>query len=374
LETPPKTSTANLDPGAIGTKDLNPAQAVRKAANVVGMQPEAMVTFAKLESSLDPNAGATTSSAKGLFQIVKPTWGGLLSTHGTKYNVPKDADIFDPYYNALMGISYAKENAASVLPLGRQAGLADEVSLYLAHHFGPSGSKRLLNAYLKNPNAPTQDAVSGSTFSANQAALAGKTVGEYIQGLKSKMSVAAATPETAYKGMKGATSSGSTPAGTERVLGTSNVVTETPAPNPAPSYSASSSTTPAAVSSPSSRMGRPEMPVSSTVSTTPIPQSNVVSTPLPPQSSQTQNLNPSNEILTNQLNVLIDIKKILEGISGMGQSSGGRPAPTQQLVATPSASNSQTVSSNASTPTPIIAPMSRAPSTTSVSMSRRTLV
>lgn len=395
LEAPAKASTANLDPGAIGSKDLNPAQAVRKASGVVGMNPESMVTFAKLESSLDPKAGATTSSAKGLFQITKPTWNGLLSTQGGKYNVPKDADIYDPYYNSVIGISYAKENAASVLPLGKQAGLPDEVSLYLAHHFGPSGSKRLLDSYTKNPNMSTQEAVSSATFTANQSALAGKTVGEYIQSLRSKMSTAAGTPETAYKGMKDAGSTDSIPAGTQRVVGASNLVTETvpqstssiptsspSAPPTSPStskstYSASSSSN-SALASPASptpsRMERSEMPAASAATTSPVPQSNVVAKPLPPQPSQTQNLNPSNEILTNQLNVLIDIKKILEGIGSMGPRSNGAgnstpPAAAMQVSAQPS-----TPPPRAGSPTPQIAPISRTPSATSVSMSRRTLV
>ena len=367
LDTPAtKPSNANLDPGAIGSKDLSPAQAVRKAANVVGMDPEAMVTFAKLESSLDPKAGATTSSAKGLFQITKPTWNGLLPKEGPKYNVPENADIFDPYYNSVIGISYAKQNAQSVLPQGQQAGLPDELSLYLAHHFGPSGSKRLIQAYLSNPNQSTQGAVSSSTFSANQAALAGKTVGQYIQSLVSKMATAASTPETAYKGMKGynqdQTTESQTKSSTDALpdVQTSSVYTPSAKPVSTPPMGA--------------RLQRSEMPTPTPAppptTSYPVQQSVARPTPLPPQPSMTLTMDPTNEILNSQLSVLSDIKRILEGLTGQVPRSATAPttpvAPnTTQAAATPAPSAPTQPQS------PIAAPMNRTPSNSSVSMSRR---
>lgn len=363
LDTPStKPSNANLDPGAIGTKDLSPAQAVRKAASVVGMDPEAMVTFAKLESSLDPKAGASTSSAKGLFQITKPTWNGLLPKEGPKYNVPENADIFDPYYNSVIGISYAKQNAESVLPLGRQAGLPDEVSLYLAHHFGPSGSKRLIQAYMSNPNQPTQDAVSSSTFSANQAALAGKTVGQYIQGLMTKMGNAANTPETAYKGMKGYNQGQSTSSESNAAADASADVQTSSVYTP--------SAKPVSLPPPGARMQRSELPTAAPTTSYPVQQPTARPTMLPPQPSMTQSMDPTNEILTNQLSVLTDIKRILEGFAGQVPRSAAAPTTPVAPNATQGAPVA-TPNTPAQPQSPIAAPMNRTPSSSSVSMSRR---
>ena len=42
---------------------------------------------AKIESSLDPNAKASTSSAKGLYQFLDQSWLGVVSQHGPKYGL-----------------------------------------------------------------------------------------------------------------------------------------------------------------------------------------------------------------------------------------------------------------------------------------------
>jgi hypothetical protein len=128
--------------GSVSDKNMSPTQAIRKAAAAVGMPAEPMITFAKVESSLDPNAGAKTSSAKGLFQITKPTWNELVSKHGARYGIPGGADIHDPYYNSLMGITYAKQNANQAIPVGKQAGLRAKranVNTIIAMHWRQNG-------------------------------------------------------------------------------------------------------------------------------------------------------------------------------------------------------------------------------------------
>ena len=392
LQASTKDSNANLDAGAIGTKNLSPIDAIKKASNLVGMNPETMVTFAKLESSLDPNAGAKTSSAKGLFQITKPTWNGLLTEQGPRYNIPKDADIFDPYYNSVMGISYAKENSKAVIPAGRQVGLTDEASLYLAHHFGPSGSERLIKAYASNPNQPTEKAVSIDSFKANKPALAGKTVGQYIQSLLGKMSTAAKTPETAYKGMKGVKTTQDTAAPSQSPTKPSTgsyAASTQPSQTPdspkykdgklqldaPPGVSGPAIPPPAIPPATTAKMQRTEVASAEREPTTYTPQRSSSQMPIPPQPSYTQKLDPNSEILNNQLTVLTDIKKILESFAGKaGQYNQQQPHPP---AASPPPSRMTSAPEQVSAPQAqqafAAAPMSRAPSSTSVSMSRRQL-
>lgn len=373
LNPEPTPSRQNLDIGSVSDKNMSPTQAIRKAAAVVGMPAEPMITFAKVESSLDPNAGAKTSSAKGLFQITKPTWNELVGKQGARYGIPDGADIHDPYYNSLMGITYAKQNAGQAIPTGKQAGLAEEISLYLAHHFGPSGAKRLIEHYMKSPNAPVKDGVSSDAYSANRTELGAKTASQYIESLKAKMSKAANTPEGAYKGMKGQPSTPSEKASSDFVssmpVATTYNAPATPAPTP-------SFTPPAPVAGQMTNTAGYTTAPSPEASSSPasIPTSPVRSQQ-PPQPSEVYSLDKNTEILNNQLSALYDIRRILEGIA-----SGGSMRPASPMTAPPAFAASQSPAEPMAQPSspqpsaaPIVAPNSLVPSTTSISMSRRPL-
>src|SRR3954467_12410260 len=60
--------TAVLDPSRARV-----AGAIKQASNVAGVSFQYMLTTAKMESDFDPTAGATTSSAHGLYQLIHQT-------------------------------------------------------------------------------------------------------------------------------------------------------------------------------------------------------------------------------------------------------------------------------------------------------------
>src|SRR5271170_516280 len=56
--------------------------AIRQAAQATGTSFHYLLATAQVESGLDPQAGASTSSATGLFQFVEQTWLGMLKQAG----------------------------------------------------------------------------------------------------------------------------------------------------------------------------------------------------------------------------------------------------------------------------------------------------
>ena len=52
-----------------------------KAAEKTGVDPVYLMTLADVESSLEPQAKAPTSSAEGLFQFIDQTWLEVLYHH-----------------------------------------------------------------------------------------------------------------------------------------------------------------------------------------------------------------------------------------------------------------------------------------------------
>jgi hypothetical protein len=151
------------------------AGAIRQAAQATGTSFHYLLATAQVESGLNPQAGASTSSARGLFQFVEQTWLGMLKQAGpalgygqyaaaiTKtasghYEVTDPAlksDILklrnDPTANAVMAGAFTQANAALLSErLGRSP---SEGELYIAHFLGAGGAARLISAAADDPNA-----------------------------------------------------------------------------------------------------------------------------------------------------------------------------------------------------------------------------
>jgi hypothetical protein len=58
------------------------AGVIRQAAQATGTSFHYLLATAQVESGLNPQAGASTSSARGLFQFVEQTWLGMLKQAG----------------------------------------------------------------------------------------------------------------------------------------------------------------------------------------------------------------------------------------------------------------------------------------------------
>ena len=125
---------------------------ITKAAKIVGVDPALLLTIGMVESSLKPEAGAGTSSAKGLFQFIDGTWTTQLKKYANKYGIPSNASPYDPVANAILGAEYVKEGVETVSKVvkGRQVNAAD---IYMSHFMGPQGATDFLNGLQKNPNA-----------------------------------------------------------------------------------------------------------------------------------------------------------------------------------------------------------------------------
>ena len=67
-------------------------QAIADASRHTGVDFDYLMNQAKIESAMDPDARARTSSAVGLFQFTKQTWLATLKAHGTAHQLGWAAD------------------------------------------------------------------------------------------------------------------------------------------------------------------------------------------------------------------------------------------------------------------------------------------
>ena len=57
-------------------------QAIYNAASATGVDFNYLFNQARVESSLNPDARAQTSSATGLYQFIEQSWLGVVAKHG----------------------------------------------------------------------------------------------------------------------------------------------------------------------------------------------------------------------------------------------------------------------------------------------------
>lgn len=164
----------------IGTRATNSATAaIRQASQVTGARFSYLLATAKVESNLDPNAAAKTSSAGGLFQFIDRTWLGTLKEAGPYLGYDRYADAItrtedgrytvsdpamrreimalrqDPTANALMAGVFTNSNAKQLTNnLGRAP---TDGELYIAHFMGASGASRLIGTAESNPSGKAAD-------------------------------------------------------------------------------------------------------------------------------------------------------------------------------------------------------------------------
>jgi len=160
---------------AINAGNAQITGAIRQAARSTGMSFEYLLTTAQIESSLNPSAQASTSSAKGLYQFIDQTWLATMKTSGAtlgfgryvdgivqnaagQYEVPDPAMRSailklrsDPAASALMAGAYTRANATQLKQtIGRAP---TEGELYIAHFLGSDGAGKLIAAASTQPRA-----------------------------------------------------------------------------------------------------------------------------------------------------------------------------------------------------------------------------
>src|SRR5580693_7943587 len=87
VDTSNATATAGVDPSRVRV-----AGAIKQAASTTGTSFEYLLTTAKMESDFNPTAGASTSSAHGLFQFIDQTWLGTVKEAGALLGYGKYAN------------------------------------------------------------------------------------------------------------------------------------------------------------------------------------------------------------------------------------------------------------------------------------------
>ena len=185
--------------------------AIRQAAQATGVDFSYLLGEARLESNLNPNAQAGTSSAAGLYQFTTGTWLSTLDAHGADHGYgwagaaieggrvtdpAMRASImalrFDPQASALMAAELASDNRDQLRGvLGREP---DAAELYLAHFLGGDGASKFLTALSSNPGQsaaalfPKAAAANKAIFfSANGSS---RSLGDVMDLVRGKMAVA----------------------------------------------------------------------------------------------------------------------------------------------------------------------------------------
>ena len=147
--------------------------AIQSAAERTGVDFSYLLKKASVESSLNPNATASSSSATGLYQFTQQTWLQMVKNYGGKYGLGTYADhiamgsngvahVSDPQWRDAI-LNLRKDPVASAAMAGEldkqnKTALQDNVGgkvgsteLYLAHFLGAGGASTFLNGLHANP-------------------------------------------------------------------------------------------------------------------------------------------------------------------------------------------------------------------------------
>lgn len=148
---------------------------IQRASAATGVDSAYLMKTAQRESSFNPTARASTSSAAGLFQFTEQTWLATLKSYGERHGYGAYASQIrqgaDGRYSVAGGVRQAvldlrlDANAASVMAgeltsqnaaylkgrIGRDPNAGE---LYVAHFLGPAGSARLIETLENQPMAP----------------------------------------------------------------------------------------------------------------------------------------------------------------------------------------------------------------------------
>jgi hypothetical protein len=217
VDTSNATATAGADPSRARV-----AGAIKQAANSTGASFEYLLTTAKMESDFNPSAGASTSSAHGLYQFIDQTWLGTVKEAGAQLGYGSYADaitksssgsysVSDPTMRkAIMKLRDDPEAAsamAAVLTQSNSFKLTGMIGrrptdseLYMAHFMGVGGAAKLIANAEDNPQAsaarlfPNAAAANRSIFYERDGRA--RSVYEVYANLSSRYAGAANSPAT----------------------------------------------------------------------------------------------------------------------------------------------------------------------------------
>ena len=170
VDTSNATATAGVDPSRARI-----AGAIKQAANTTGTSFEYLLATAKMESDFNPTAGASTSSAHGLYQFIDQTWLGTVKEAGSQLGYGNYADAIsksssgtysvgdptartaimklrdDPVASSAMAAALSQSNSFQLTGMiGRRP---TDSELYMAHFMGVGGAAKLISGAEDNPQA-----------------------------------------------------------------------------------------------------------------------------------------------------------------------------------------------------------------------------
>src|SRR5712672_1345477 len=217
VDTSSATAAAGIDPSRARI-----AGAIKQAASTTGTSFEYLLATAKMESNFNPTAGASTSSARGLFQFIDQTWLGTVKEAGAQLGYGNYADaitrsssgaysVRDPAArNAILKLRddpAAASAMAGVLTQSNSFRLTGKIGrrptdneLYMAHFMGVGGAAKLIANAEDNPRAsgarlfPNAAAANRSIFFDRSGSA--RSVSQVYSVLTSRYASAANSPAT----------------------------------------------------------------------------------------------------------------------------------------------------------------------------------
>ena len=196
--------------------------AIKQAASSTGASFEYLLATAKMESDFNPSAGASTSSARGLYQFIEQTWLATVKEAGGQLGYSQYADAItktssgdyavvdptmrraimklrdDPAASSAMAAVLTQSNSFQLT--GRIGRRPTDAELYMAHFLGIGGAAKLITSAEDTPQAsaarmfPAAAAANRPIFydRAGQA----RSVSEVYTDLATRYASAASSPAT----------------------------------------------------------------------------------------------------------------------------------------------------------------------------------
>src|ERR1700756_1905146 len=217
VDTSNATAAAGVDSARVRV-----AGAIKQAASSTGVSFEYMLTTAKMESDFNPTAGASTSSARGLYQFIEQTWLGTVKEAGGQLGYGQYADAIgktssgdyvvqdagmrrsimklrdDPVASSAMAAVLTQSNSFQLT--GRIGRRPTDAELYMAHFLGTGGAAKLIAQAEESPQAsavrmfPNAAAANHPIFYDRTGK--GRSVSEVYSVLSTRYAAAANAPAT----------------------------------------------------------------------------------------------------------------------------------------------------------------------------------
>lgn len=124
------TAHAGVAPGWI---KVSPT--IAKASVDTGVDVKLLAAMGAIESGFRTHVKGEGTTAKGVFQFTQRTWDVTVASYGHLYGLGRNADIHNPYNNAVMAAEYIKENIRVMESrIGR---MPSYYEIYMAHFISP---------------------------------------------------------------------------------------------------------------------------------------------------------------------------------------------------------------------------------------------